>query len=116
MTDASAFVLAQITAHPGDAIAAHEVISIDHGLYLGKGRDVPADDNHGVWRDATHYATHLPHLADVDDDRGDADDVIVARGELLLKALSGREIKHRAGRRDVLLDHHDPPGAVEHPK
>ena len=85
-------------------------------VYVGKRRDMPVHDNHDVRREATHNATHLPHLTDIDDDRGDADNVIVARGELLLKALSGGEIEHRAGRRDVPLDHHDPPGAVKHPE
>ena len=34
--------------------------------------------------------------------------------QFALKRLQGREVEQRAGRGDVLLDHHQPPRAMEH--
>ena len=77
MADRRALVLAQEAAHPGDAVAAHDVVGVDHRLDAGNGGHVPADHDRGLRRELAHHAAHLAHLADVDDDRGDADDVVV---------------------------------------
>ena len=46
--------------------------------------------------------------------RRDADDVVLVRRSSRDEALARREVEQRAGRRDVLLDQHEAPGAVEH--
>ena len=57
----------------------------------------------------------FPHLADVHDDGGDADDVVlVARSVRFANASRVGKSSTVDGRRDVLLDHHDAPRAMEH--
>ena len=41
-------------------------------------------------------------------------DVVVIRFDFSREIVSGGEVKDCAGRRNVLLDHHDAPGAMEH--
>jgi hypothetical protein len=62
-------------------------------------------------RTMRHISRTLPHIHD---DGRDADDIVFLRGELVLEGLPRGKIEHRAGRRDVLLNHHDSPGPVEH--
>ena len=76
-------------------------------------RDMPADDDRGIGRDLADHAAHLAHLADVDDDGRDADDVVLVRVQFAREGLASGKVEDRAGRRDVLLDHQDAPGAVE---
>ena len=68
----------------------------------------------GLRREFAHDAAHLPHFADIDDDRGDADDVVALAQQFRFKGFAGGKVQHGGGRRDVLLDHQDAPGAVEH--
>src|ERR1035441_1404730 len=106
-------VFAEVLAHPGDAVAFDNVIGIEELLHAGDGGDVAADDDRRARRELAHHAAHLAGLADVDDDRGDADDVVVVGGEFAGKGLAGREVEDRAGGGDVPLDHEDAPGTVE---
>ena len=55
----------------------HDVVGVDHRLDARNGGHVPAHHDLGLGRDAPRDAAHLAHLADVDDDRGDADDVVI---------------------------------------
>ncbi len=114
MADGRAFVFAQKTPHPGDAVAAHDVVGVDHLFDARNGRHVPAHHDGRARRQAPHHPAHLPHLAHVHDDGRDADDVVVVRRQLRLERLARGEIEHRGGRGDVLLDHEDAPRAVEH--
>ncbi len=113
MTDGRFYIFAEVAAHPGDAVALDDMIGVQKVLDAGDGRDVPADDDGRMRRELPHHAAHLARFAHVHDDRGDADHVVVVPGELARERLAGGEIQNRAGRRDVLLDHHDAPGAVE---
>ena len=85
MADRRAFVLAQKAAHPRNAVAAHDVVGVDHLLDFRNGRHVPADHDRRFRRQFSHHAAHLAHLADVHDDRGDADDVVVVGAQFLGK-------------------------------
>ena len=86
MRDGRVGIFAEIAAHPGDALAAHHVIGINQFVEAGNGRDVSADDNGGVGRELAYAAAHLAHLAEIGDDAGDADNVVVVRGQLALEA------------------------------
>ena len=77
MANRRAVVFAQVTPHPGNAVAAHDVVGVDHVFDPRDRRHVPAHHDRGVRRDAPHHAAHLAHLADVDDDRGDAHDIVM---------------------------------------
>ena len=57
---------------------------------------------------------HLAHLADVDDDGGNAHDVVIVGQQFGFEGLARGKIQDRGGRGDVLLDHQDAPGAVKH--
>ena len=111
-----ALLFAQVAAHPGNAFAAHEVVGVDRLLDAGKGRDMATHHDCGVRRQPAHHAAHFPHLAEVDNDRGDAHDVVTARGQFPLEDLACRKVEHRARGGDVPLDHHQAPGAVKHPQ
>src|SRR5262249_26500847 len=112
--DGSGIVFAEEAAHPGDAFAAHDVIRVHHVADSGNRCDVSADDDGGLRPNLANALAHLPHLADVGDDGGDADNVVFLLVQFLLELLESGEVEHRAGRGDVALDHHDPPRAVEH--
>jgi hypothetical protein len=75
-----------------------------------------ADDDgrrRGVLPDQT---AHLAHLADVDDDPRDADDVVVLGPQFLDETLARRKVEQRGRRGDVRLDEHDAPGTMMHPE
>ena len=114
MADGRVRVFAQITAHPGDALAANHAIGINQFVDAGDGGDVPADQDLRFGRQPANSAAHFAHLAEVRDDAGDADDVVFVRCEFLFEALERGEVEQRAGRRDVTLNHHQTPGAVKH--
>src|SRR5438128_1261464 len=90
------------------------LVSIDQKLDARDGRYVTAYNDHRTRRELADHSAHLPHLAYVDDDRRDPHDVILVSGELQLEILPAGEIEHGAGRRDILLDHHDAPRTVKH--
>ena len=73
----AARILAEELAHPRHAFAPDDMIGVDHPFDSRDRGDVAADHDRRPRRMETHQAAHLPHLADVDDDRGDADDVVV---------------------------------------
>jgi hypothetical protein len=54
------------------------------------------------------------HLAKVGDDPGYANDVVPIFDQLALETLQVGKIQQRAGRRNVVLDHHQAPRAMEH--
>ena len=114
MDERRAGIFAEEAAHPGNAFAAHDVVGIEHVFHAGNAGDVAADDDGGVRRKLAHAAAHLAHLAEVGNDAGDSDDVVLVRGQFALKLVEGREVEQRARSRDVLLDHHQAPRAVEH--
>ena len=111
--DRRVHLFAQVLPHPGDAVALHDVVGIQHLLHAGNGRNVTAHDDRRARREFPHHPAHLPRLAHVHDDRRDADNVVVVCGEFLCEGLACREIQHRAGRVDVPLDHQDAPGTME---
>ena len=114
MTNRGGLVLAQIAAHPGDPLTAHDVVSVDHLLDARDGGHVSADYDDRTRRKLAGHAAHLAHLGDVHDDRRDTDDVILLIRKFLGKAFARRKVEYRAGRGDVFLDHHDAPGAMKH--
>ena len=114
MADGSGLVFAEEAAHPGDAIAADDVVGIEQLLDFRDGSYMPADHDGGLRRELADHSAHFAHFADVDDDGGDADDIVVVGAEFLSKGFAGGEIQHCGGRGDVLLDHQDTPRAVEH--
>jgi hypothetical protein len=114
MADRGAHIFAQVLTHPGDALATDDVVGVDHVTEAGKGSDVSPDDDGGVGRKLAHHAAHFAHLADVRDDRGNADDVVRVGLELAGEGVASGKIQQRARRGDVVLDHHDSPGAVKH--
>ncbi len=77
--------------------------------------DVPADDDRGLRLVLADQLAHLLHLADVRQDRADADHVVAAPcGAPRSKRSSVGKSSSVAGRLDVRLDQHQAPGAVEH--
>src|SRR5512142_2490918 len=114
MLDRGSLVFAKIVPHPGNAFAPHDVIGVDEMRESGNRGHVPAHNDHRLRRDLAYALAHLTHLADVGDDRRNAADVILMLAEFVLKLLERGEVEYRAGRRDIALDHHDAPGAVEH--
>src|ERR1019366_1771557 len=113
VVDRGVDVFAQVLAHPGDAVAFDNVVGIQHLLHAGDGGDVAAHDDGGARRELANHAAHLAGLMNVDDDRRDADDVVVVGGEFPGEGLARGEVEDRAGGRDVPLDHEDAPGTVE---
>jgi hypothetical protein len=98
MPDGTVPVFTQVASHPGNALAAHDVVRIDHLVDAGYGCDMAADHNRRVRRKLADHAAHFTHFGDVHDDRGDSDDVVWMRGDLALEIVSSREIKNGAGR------------------
>ena len=71
VADGRVLVLAQVAAHPGDAVAAHDVVGVDHVLDAGDRRDVPADHDRRTWakcaRTMRHISRTLPTLTMIDE-------------------------------------------------
>ena len=107
-------IFAKIAPHPGNSLAAHDVIGVDHVVEPGRRRHMSANHNHRFRRELAHDAAHLTHLADIDDDRRNSDDIVFVGLQLAREVFAGGKIQHRARRGDILLNHHDPPRAVEH--
>ena len=114
MPDGRALVFAQIAPHPRNAFSLHNVIGIDHLLDSRNGGHVPAHHDHRLWRELPGHAAHLAHLGDVDNNSCNADHVVVIVFQLARKVVAHGEVEHRAGRRNICLDHHDSPGAMKH--
>ena len=76
MNDGRGFVLAQISAHPGNAFSADKVVCIHHVLDPGDCCNVAADHNLRVRAVFADQPAHLADLSDIHDDRREPDDVI----------------------------------------
>ncbi len=76
MANGGRHVLAQVAAHPLDAIALHDVVGVEDVLDAGNRGHVPAHHDGGVRREFADHAAHLARLADVHDDRRYAHDVV----------------------------------------
>ena len=116
MPDRRMLILAEVAPHPRNALAAHDVVRVNHVLEPGSGRHVPADHDRRTGRKFPYHAAHLAHLAHIHNDRRNSHDVVGVGLELARKILACREIEHRRRRRNILLDHHDPPRPVKHPQ
>ncbi len=114
MFDWGIHVFAEIAAHPRNSLAAHDVVGVNHAFEARCCRHVAADNDFRIRRKLAHHAAHFAHLAEVYDDRGNPDNVILVGFEFAGKVFTRREIEHRAGRRNILLDHHDSPRPVKH--
>ena len=114
MADGRGVVFTEVPAHPGDAVAAHEVVGVDHEFNARGSGHMTADYDGGFGRHAPHRAAHLPHLADVDDDGGNTDDVVIVGEQFRFEVFARWKIQDCGGRRDVLLDHQDAPRAMKH--
>ena len=114
MDDGRVGIFAQITSHPADSFTADDMVGVDQLVELRNGRDVTADHDGRFRRQLAHAAAHLAHLAEVGDDAGDAYNVVLGGEQFAFEALQGGEVEQRAGRRDVLLNHHQAPGAMKH--
>src|ERR1035437_7260248 len=113
VVDGGVDFFAEVLTHPGDAVAFDNVVGIQHFLHPWNGGDVAAHDERGARGEFARHAARIAGFADVDDDRGDADDVIVVGGEFAGKGLARGEVQDGAGGGDVPLDHEDAPGTVE---
>src|SRR5579871_2611243 len=109
MSNRRAFIFAEVAPHPRDALAAHNVIGINQLFNSWDGCYMSSHYDCGMRRQLSNHATHLSHLAHVDDDRGNSYDVVLMAGQLVGKIFAGREVEDRAGGRDVRLDQHDSP-------
>ena len=114
MPDRRAHVFAQKSPHPGDPVAAHDMIRVDHVLQARNGRNMSAHYDGRRRRKLPHHPAHLPNLADIHDDRRDAYDIVVILGQLFRERIARRKIEQRGRRRNVFLDQHDSPGAMKH--
>lgn len=114
MADGRVLIVAEVTAHPGDAVAGHDVIGVEHALDAGDRGDVTAYDDHTAWRELAGHATHLAHFSDVDDDGRDSDDIVAAADQLIGEDFARGKIQNRAGSRDIFLNHDDAPRAMKH--
>jgi hypothetical protein len=85
--DRRVWILAKIPTHPHHALAAHDVMGIDHVLDPGNPRDMSTNYDHRLRRQPPRPPAHLLHLAEVGNDAGDSDDVIVVCGQFALKRL-----------------------------
>ena len=90
------------------------MVGINHVFDAGNAGNMATDDDGGVGRELAYAAAHFADFAEVGNDAGDANDVVVMSCEFALKLLQGREVEQRAGSGDVLLNHHQSPRAVEH--
>ena len=115
MADGGGHVLAQVAAHPFDAVALDDVVGVEDVLDAGNGGHVPAHDDGGVRREFPDHAAHLARLADIHDDGRDAHDVVMVGRQLAGEGLARGEIEDRARSGDILLNHEDAPGAMKPP-
>ena len=114
MVDGRAGIFAKIAAHPADSFAANHEVRIDQFVELGNCGDVPTDDDGRFRRQLPYPAAHLAHLAEVGDDAGNADDVVLGGTQLPLKAVQRGKVEQGTRGGDVVLNHHQAPGAVKH--
>lgn len=73
-----------------------------------------ADEDLRVGKVAANQLAHVGHLGHVGNDRGDPDDVVAPRSDLLDESITRGEIQQGRRRADVFLDQLDAPGSVEH--
>jgi hypothetical protein len=97
-------IFAEVTAHPGNAFAAHDVVGVNEVLKSGRSGYVTADDDVRIGRELAHHATHLADFAEVHDDGRNSDDVVVVGFQLAGEVFAGGKVEHRARRRNILLD------------
>ncbi len=88
-------VFAEELAHPGHALSPDDVVSVNRPLQPRNRRHVATDHNRRPWRVLAHQAAHFPDLADIHDNRRDADDVVVVRRQFLDEAFAGRKVEQR---------------------
>jgi hypothetical protein len=65
-------------------------------------------------RKLARHAAHLAHFGDVHNNPGNADHVELIIFQLAREVIAHGEVQHGTGRRNVRLDHHDAPRAMEH--
>ena len=99
-----------------ESLEGKDVILVEDIVDTGHGRHMSADHDRRMRRQLTYHAAHFPRLTYVHDDRRDADDVVAVFGQFPREGLAGGKVEDCRGRRDILLDHHDAPGAMEHPQ
>ena len=100
--------------HPRDAVALHDVVGIQHLLHARESPRCGRPPRSCVPGESSRTMRHISRaLPDVHDDRRDADDVVVVRGQFPGEGLACRKVQHRAGCGDVPLNHEDAPGTVE---
>ena len=116
MADRLAFVLGEEPAHPAHPFLPHDVVGVHLFSHPRQVRNVPADDDGGLWQMRADQLAHLLHLPEVRYDGADPDHIVAVSGNLLDKAIQRGEIQQRAGGVEIGLNQHDAPGAVEHPK
>src|SRR5215471_1769756 len=116
MPDGRVWILAEMLAQPADAFAPGYVIRVEEPLEARDRRHVSADDDSRSRGMAPRQAAHLAHLAGVHDDSRDADDIVVAGGDLANESIARREVEDGAGAGDIVLQQHQPPRAVEQAK
>src|SRR4051812_2022492 len=97
MPNGRALVLAQISPHPRDTFAAHDVVRVDHLFDSRYRRDMPTNHDGRAWRQLADHPAHFAHLGYVDDDRGNSDHIVAMLSNLALKSFPGGKIENRAG-------------------
>ena len=114
MLDRRRSIFAQKGTHPTNAFAFDDEIGVDDLIQVCNRSHVAADDDSGMRRKLPDHAAHFLHLANVHHNAGNADHVVMLRGQFFLKVRVRWEVEHGGGSADVFLDKHDAPGAVEH--
>ena len=107
-------VLAEERPQPADAFAADDMVGVDHVLDARDGRDVAADDDRRPGRCSRtrrHISRTLPTLTTM------PEMPTMSYSRAVISSMKRSRVgksSTRAGRRDVLLQEHQAPRAVEH--
>jgi hypothetical protein len=89
-------LLTLLAAHPRDSVALHDVVRVNE-IFDAR------------YRRLAHHAAHFAHLANMDDDRGNADNFVALLGDSranLSRVGKSRTVEERG---NILLNQHDAP-------
>lgn len=114
--DGPSVVLTQIALKPANPLPAHDMVRIDQFIETFLVADMAADDDRCGRLMPPDQPAHLPDLADIREDGADPDDVVTVLSDLCRETLQGGKVQQGAGGVQVVLDHHQPEGAMKHPE
>ena len=114
MADRLVDVFAKKLPEPSHPFAAHHMVSLDPLLEPGNAGNMPAHDDLRIGEMLVDELAHGLDLPEIGRDRADAHNVVRVSADLLDEPLEHRKIEQGAGGRNIRLDEHEPPGAMEH--